>query len=483
MKLGFHGAAGTVTGSRYLVEHAGRRVLVDCGLFQGYKQLRLMNWAPLPFDASTLDAVVLSHAHLDHAGALPLLVRQGFRGPVLATPATCELCGLLLPDSGRIQEEDAAYANRHHWSRHDPALALYTEQDAVDALRRLEPLAFGRSVELVPGISATLRRAGHILGAAFVELQVGDATVLFSGDIGRADDPLMRAPEPAVAADVVVVESTYGDRTHESWASAADALRDAVARTAARGGIVLIPAFAVGRTQLLLHLIHRLKAQGTLVDLPIFVDSPMAVDATQIYQRHAEEHRLSPADCAGMYRSATMVRTTDDSRALQRLHCPAVIISASGMATGGRVLHHLKSLAPDRRNSIVLVGFQAGGTRGARLQGGERSIHIHGADVNVRAEVVSIDGMSAHADGGQVLQWLESAPTPPRSVFVTHGEPGASDALRQKIERSLRCNVSVPLLGQTVEPGGEPGPVLGRHPHAATDRIGEPMPSDEGRPQ
>jgi metallo-beta-lactamase family protein len=403
-----------------------------------------------------LDAVVLSHAHLDHAGALPLLVRQGFRGPVLATQATCELSGLLLPDSGKIQEEDAAYANRHHLSRHDPALPLYTEEDARDALRRLEPVPVGRPADLVPGISVTLRRAGHILGAASVELRVADTTVLFSGDIGRADDPLMCAPEPARPADVVVVESTYGNRTHESWAAATEALRDAIARTAARGGIVLVPAFAVGRTQLLLLLMHRLKAQGALVDLPVFVDSPMAVDTTEIYQRHAEEHRLSPTDCAEMYKVATMVRTTEDSRALQGLRCPAVIISASGMATGGRVLHHLKSLGPDRRNTIVLVGYQAGGTRGARLQAGERSIRVHGQDVSIRAEVMSIDGMSAHADGAQMLQWLGSPQGRPPSVFVTHGEPDASDALRQRIERALRCSVTVPMLGQTAEPGGKP---------------------------
>ena len=455
MKLEFHGAAGTVTGSRYLVEHAGHRVLVDCGLFQGYKQLRLMNWAPFAFDVSTLDAVVLTHAHLDHSGALPLLVRQGFRGPVLATSATCELCGLLLPDSGRIQEEDAAYANRHRWSRHDPALPLYTEQDACDALRRLEPLPFGRSADLVPGISATLRRAGHILGAASVELRVGESTLLYSGDIGRADDPLMRGPEAPGPTDVIVVESTYGDRTHESWNSASETLCDAIARTEARGGIVLIPAFAVGRTQLLLHLIHRLKEEHQLVDLPVFLDSPMAIDATQIYQAHSVEHRLSRDECAGMYRSATMVRTTEDSRALQQLRLPAVIISASGMATGGRVLHHLKNLAPDRRNTIVLVGYQAGGTRGARLQGGERSIRIHGEDVGVRAEVVSIEGMSAHADGAQILQWLESAPRRPDTVFVTHGEPGPADSMRQRIERSLHCTVTVPMLGQTVQCEGD----------------------------
>lgn len=452
MKLSFLGAAGTVTGSKYLVEHRGRRVLVDCGLFQGYKQLRLLNWTAMPFDAGTVDAVVLTHAHLDHSGALPLLVRQGWRGPVHATPSTFELCQLLLPDSGRIQEEDADYANRHHTSRHDPALPLYTEDDARRALRRFEQQPFDRRFEVVPGIAATLRPAGHILGAASVELDIDGTTVLFSGDVGRADDPVMRGPAPIGRCDHIVVESTYGDRLHESADSEA-ALGEAISRTAARGGVVVIPAFAVGRAQLLLYLVHRLKARGAIPDLPVFLDSPMAVDTTEIYHRHHDEHRLSYEDCLGMYRAARMVRTTEASKELGRSRYPAVIVSASGMATGGRVLHHLKARAPDRRNTIVLVGYQAGGTRGARLQAGERTLRIHGEDVEVRAEVVSLQGMSAHADAQQLVQWLGTATSAPRSVFVTHGEPGPADALRQRIERELGWAVSVPLLGHAAEIG------------------------------
>jgi metallo-beta-lactamase family protein len=451
MNLTFLGAAGTVTGSKTLVEHAGRRILVDCGLFQGWKQLRLMNWEPLPFRARDIDAVVLTHAHLDHSGALPLLVKQGFRGPVLATEATRELCGLLLPDSGRLQEEDAAFANRHGTSKHKPALALYTEDDARAALRHFEDLPFETAAEVVPGLAATLRRAGHILGAAQAEISAEGRTVLFSGDLGRSDDPLMHPPEAIRRADHIVVESTYGDRLHEVSPADDPLLGEAISRTAARGGVVVIPAFAVGRTQLLLLLLHRLKAAGKIPDLPIFLDSPMAVDSTAIYRRHGREHRVSHEDCVGMFRAARMVRTVDESKALAGLRHPAVIVSASGMATGGRVLHHLRNLLPDRRNTVVLAGYQAGGTRGARLAAGETTLRIFGEDVPVRAEVVALAGMSAHADAGQLLAWLRTAPKPPGTVFVTHGEPAPADALRSRIEHELHWNAAVPRLGQSFD--------------------------------
>lgn len=450
MKLSFLGAAGTVTGSKYLVEHEGRKLLVDCGLFQGYKQLRLMNWEALPFEPRDVDAVVLTHSHLDHSGALPLLVKRGFRGPVFATPSAIELCKLLLPDSGRIQEEDAEFANRHKTSKHEPALPLYTEEDAERALRRFEPLAFEQTREVVSGMTATLRPAGHILGAASIELKVTGQTLLFSGDLGRPDDPIMRAPVDIREADHIVVESTYGDRLHEAHDTEAT-LAEVITRTAARGGIVVVPAFAVGRAQLLLYMLYRLKARGAIPDLPVFLNSPMAIDMTDIYHRHRSEHRLSPEECDGMCKVAKMVRTVEESRALNTLRYPAVIVSASGMATGGRVLHHLKTLAPDRRNTIVLAGYQAGGTRGARLQNGERSLRIHGEDVAVNAEVVSLQGLSAHADAQQITRWLGSAPKAPRGVFITHGEPGPADALRQRIERELGWTATVPSLGQTVE--------------------------------
>ena len=450
MKLAFLGAAGTVTGSKSLVTHDDKQLLVDCGLFQGYKNLRSMNWEDFPFDPRLLDAVVLTHAHLDHSGALPLLVKRGFTGPVFATPSTIDVCGVLLPDSGRLQEEDAEYANRRQRSKHTPALPLYTEEDANRALRQLKPLPFEQPSDSIAGMRLRLRPAGHILGASSVELTAGDTTVLFSGDLGRPDDPIMRAPAPIARADYIVAESTYGDRLHDA-SNAELLLGQVIQRTAARGGIVVIPAFAVGRAQSLLYAIYRLKQRSEIPDLPIYLNSPMAIDMTDIYHRHRAEHRLSAEECAGMMAVATMVRTTEESRALVARRQPAVIVSASGMATGGRVLHHLKALAPDPRNSIVFAGFQAGGTRGARIVAGERSIRIHGEDVAVNAEVVSLPGMSAHADAQQIVQWLKTVPKPPRGIFLNHGEPAPADALRQRIERELGWSATVPRLGQSVE--------------------------------
>ncbi|MDO8777216.1 MAG: MBL fold metallo-hydrolase [Burkholderiaceae bacterium] len=450
MNLAFLGAAGTVTGSRTLVTHQGKQLLVDCGLFQGYKNLRLMNWEPFPFDPKQLDAVVLTHAHLDHSGALPLLVKHGFRGRVFATPSTIDVCGVLLPDSGRLQEEDADYANRHRLSKHEPALPLYTEDDAKRALRRLEPLPFEQRADAGAGMGVRLRPAGHILGASSVEVTVDETTVLFSGDLGRPDDTIMRAPSPIERADHVVVESTYGDRLHDTQDGEA-VLGEAISRTAERGGIVVIPAFAVGRAQSLLYAIYRLKARAAIPDLPVFLNSPMAIDMTDIYHRHRAEHRLSVEECIGMCTVAKMVRTVEESRALVAQRHPAIIVSASGMATGGRVLHHLKALAPDRRNTIIFAGYQAGGTRGGRIVAGEHTIRIHGEDVAVNAEVVSLPGMSAHADAKQIVQWLATAPRPPRGIYLNHGEPGPADALRQRIERELSWSAFVPRLGQTVE--------------------------------
>ena len=450
MKLAFLGAAGTVTGSKTLVTVDGKQLLVDCGLFQGYKNLRSMNWEDFPFDPGQLDAVVLTHAHLDHSGALPLLVKRGFRGPVFATPSTIDVCGVLLPDSGRLQEEDAEYANRRQRSKHTPALPLYTEEDADRALRQLRPLPFDERAGSIAGMGLRLRPAGHILGASSAELTAGETTVLFSGDLGRPDDLIMRAPAPIAHADYIVAESTYGDRLHDA-SNAELLLAQVIQRTAARGGIVVIPAFAVGRAQSLLYAIYRLKQRAEIPDLPIFLNSPMAIDMTDIYHRHRSEHRLSVEECRGMFQVATMVRSTEESRALVARRQPAVIVSASGMATGGRVLHHLKALAPDPRNAIVFAGFQAGGTRGGRIVAGEPSIRIHGEDVAVNAEVVSLPGMSAHADAQQIVQWLKTAPKTPRGIFLNHGEPAPADALRQRIERELGWPASVPRLGQVVE--------------------------------
>ncbi len=448
MKLTFLGAAGTVTGSKYLIESDGRKLLVDCGLFQGYKNLRLLNWQPLPVDPSTIDAVVLTHAHLDHSGALPLLMRQGFRGPVYATPATIDLCQLLLPDSGHLQEDDADFANRHKTSKHDPALPLYTEDDARQALRLFEPLAFDRSLDL-GGLQLRLRHAGHILGASSVELRGAHGSLLLSGDIGRPDDLVMLPPAAIEFGDTLVVESTYGDRSHGDDGSA-DVLADVITRTAARGGMVIVPAFAVGRAQSLLYQIALLKRAHRIPDLPVFLDSPMAIDTTGIYQRHRDEHRLSQDDCRSLGHVAKFCRTVDESRALNGLNYPAIIISASGMATGGRVLHHLRNHGSDHRSSIVFAGYQAGGTRGARLVNGERVIRIFGDEVRIHAEVVSLPGMSAHADATQIIAWLKTLKKAPRHVYLTHGEPAAADALRWRIEHELHWQVSVPMMGDQV---------------------------------
>lgn len=449
MKLTFLGAAGTVTGSKYLLETGGLRILVDCGLFQGYKNLRLLNWQPLPVRPTDIDAVVLTHAHLDHSGALPLLVREGYRGPVLTTHGTRELCGLLLPDSGHLQEADAEFANRHKTSRHQPALPLYTEEDAHRALKLFKPLDFDEPLTL-GALQLRLRPAGHILGASSVELRQGKRTLLMSGDIGRPDDLMMKPPVPIAHADTLVIESTYGDRQHDDGDHAAE-LADVIRRTAARGGMVIIPAFAVGRAQALLYQIWLLKQANRIPDLPVFLDSPMAIDTTGIYQRHANEHRLSVDECRHMAQVARFCRTPDQSRELNQLTYPAIIISASGMATGGRILHHLMNHLGDRRCSVVFAGFQAGGTRGARLVAGERSIRIFGQDVAVNAEVVSIPGMSAHADAAQIIQWLGTLSHVPQHIYITHGEHDAADALRRRIQRELGWRASVPMMGDCVD--------------------------------
>lgn len=448
--LTFLGAAGTVTGSRTLVESGRTRVLVDCGLFQGYKTLRLRNWAPFPVAPDSLDAVVLTHAHLDHSGYLPLLVERGYAGDVFCTAATADLCGVLLPDSGYLQEKDAEFANKHGFSKHRPALPLYTERDAEDCLASLRPVAFGEPVEIAPGIEATFRHAGHILGAASVTLRTADHTVVFSGDVGRPDDPVMPAPEPLPEADALVVESTYGDRRHPE-APPDEALAAVVNETAARGGTVLIPAFAVGRSQLLLYLLHELKTQRRIPDLPVFLDSPMAIDATQIFCRHPRDHRLSAEAARAACAVATYVHTPEESKALDRNGVPKVIVSASGMATGGRVLHHLKHYGPDPRNTLLFAGFQAGGTRGADLLAGRERVKIHGRQVTIRAEVRNLTMLSAHADADELLDWMRGADAAPRAVYVNHGEPDAADVLRRRIQDELGWSSHVPEQMERVE--------------------------------
>lgn len=453
MRLTFLGAVGTVTGSKFLVATDTQRVLVDCGLFQGLKQLRRRNREPLPFDAAGLDAVVLTHAHLDHSGYLPLLVRNGFRGPIHCTPATRDLCGILLPDSGHLQEEEAEYANRQGYSKHRPALPLYTEQDARASLEYLAPVAFGTPVELGGDLSATLVPAGHILGAAMVSMQGPDATVHFSGDLGRSVDPLLPPPAIVRGSDYLLVESTYGDRTHPA-ADPLDQLEAVVRRTVDRGGVVLIPAFAVGRTQSLLYLLYLLKQARRIPDVPIFVDSPMAASAIRIFQRHPDYHGLSAQVCEAVCAVATATETVEESKEIGRMRYPRVIISASGMATGGRVLHHLKAIAPDPRNTVLFVGHQAVGTRGAQMVGGARQVKVHGHYIRVDAEVDVLENLSAHADAHEIIDWLHHFERPPRQTYITHGEPAAADALRLRIQETFGWEARVPEDGETVALAG-----------------------------
>ncbi|WP_255141753.1 MULTISPECIES: MBL fold metallo-hydrolase RNA specificity domain-containing protein [Pseudomonas] len=450
MRMTFLGAAGTVTGSKYLLEHRDQHVLIDCGLFQGYKQLRLHNWDPFQLPVRDLQAIVLTHAHLDHSGYLPVLARNGYRGPVYATPATCELVKILLRDSGRLQEEEAEFANRHGFSKHAPALPLYTEQDAERALKLLHPVELHHRVTIVPGLSILLRGAGHILGAATVEIVADGITLVCSGDLGRPNDPLMFAPETIEQTDYLLIESTYGDRRHPEE-SPQKQLAEVITRTALRHGITLVPSFAVGRAQLLMYHLYRLKQQHAIPDLPIYLNSPMATDVTRLYQRFRSEHRLSLEECEGMCQGTHFVRATRDSIELDQMRTPAVILAASGMATGGRVLHHLKALAPNPLNTLLIPGFQAGGTRGAQIIAGAPSVRIHGKDVPIRAEVVPMETLSAHADADEIIEWLRGFKRPPKHTYVVHGEPNASDVLRRRISLELGWSVSVPEYRDSVD--------------------------------
>jgi len=445
--LGFLGAAGAVTGSKFLVEHEERRIMVDCGLFQGYKQLRLRNWKPLPVDPASLETVLLTHAHLDHSGFVPLLVKKGFAGPVRATPATIALATHLLRDAGFIQEKDAEFANRHGFSRHRPARPLYTRADAEQCLKSFEPVAFHSVIDVVPGIRARFTRAGHILGAASIRLEVGGRSIVFSGDLGNSGSATMAPPEPIPEADFVVVESTYGNRRRND-ADPESALAAVVNRTVARGGSIIIPAFAVGRTQLLLYHLDRMMRSGVIPNVPVFLDSPLAINATEVFVDHPDDHRLSAEAAERACARARYVRDVEESKQLDADPMPRIIIAGSGMATGGRVLHHLKVYAPRPEHSIVFAGYQAGGTRGAHLVAGAEQVKIHGQYWPVRAEVHNLDMLSAHADRDEILDWLGGLKVAPKRVFVVHGEPDAADAMRLAIEERFGWPVTVPEHGE-----------------------------------
>ncbi len=450
LTLSFLGGAGTVTGSKYLLKRSKQSILVDCGLFQGYKALRLRNWTAATELNRNLRAVVLTHAHLDHSGYLPLLVKNGYRGPIYCTKATADLCAILLPDSGHLQEQDADYANRRHFSRHNPALPLYTVNDARRVLDFLTPISFDQPKVIADGASLRFIRAGHILGAASACIEWDGKKIVFSGDIGRYDDPLMFDPQTPEDADYLLMESTYGDRLHEHC-DVEDVLADIINRTVRRGGTIIVPAFAVGRAQSLLFHIARIKTRGQIsAQIPVFLNSPMAIDATEIFRRNAADHRLGAAHGAAMYSTVKYVRTPEESIALNANPAPKVIISASGMATGGRVLHHLESYAPDPRHTILFTGFQAAGTRGAAMVGGAKDIKIHGKYIPVRAEIQNLSMLSAHADKQELLRWAGKFKNPPRTTFIIHGEPQSADALRHALEEKLLWNCVVPDQGQEV---------------------------------
>ena len=443
------GAAG-VTGSKHLLEAGGHKLLVDAGLFQGLKRLREKNWEPLPVKPADVDAVVLTHAHLDHSGYIPKLVRDGFRGPVYASAATGDVAEIILRDSAHLQEKDAEFANRHGFSKHRPALPLYGLRDAARAIERFEPTPFHKTIAVAGGARVTLRRAGHILGAATADIQWHGVRIVFSGDLGRYGDATMVDPEPVPEADYVVVESTYGDRRHPN-VDPEEALLEVIERTTGRGGTVLIPTFAVGRAQSLLYHLWRLKASGRLPLTPIYLDSPMAIDATELLHKHQDDHRIPYEACAEVCATATYVHDVEHSKAVTASPVPKVILAASGMATGGRVLHHIKSYGPDRRNTILFSGFQAAGTRGRSMVEGAGEVKIHGQWIPIRAEVANLQMLSAHADAGEILRWLGRFRRPPRKVFIVHGEPHASDALRLRIKDELGWASVVPDMLERFE--------------------------------
>lgn len=447
------GAAGTVTGAKFLVEAGGHRLLVDCGLYQGLKELRRRNWQPLPVEPARIDAVALTHAHIDHTGYLPRLLRDGFGGRVVATRGTADLVRILLPDSGHLQEEEAAYHNARRTSKHVPALPLYTEEEGARAAAMVAGTRYHAPVRLLPGVTATFRRAGHILGSASIALDLdgdrGGRRVVFSGDVGRYAAPILPDPEPLGEADYVFVESTYGDRQHPPEPIPAQ-LERAIRAAVARGGPILVPAFAVGRTQELVFHLRALEDDDRIPRLPTYVDSPMAIEATALYCAHPED--LDPEAArpviAGTCPLSTarfhLVRSVEESKAINEVAGPAVIIAASGMATGGRVLHHLRRRLPDPRTTVLLVGFQAPGTRGRLIQEGVRTVRIFGEDVPVRAHRETIHGLSAHADADGLLRWLRTAARPPRRVFVVHGDPTPADALAARIRAELGWEAVVP---------------------------------------
>ncbi len=457
--LTFLGAAGCVTGSRHLVEAGGKKLLMDCGLFQGGKELRLRNWDPLPVDPATIDWVVLSHAHIDHTGYLPRLVREGFRGMIYANSATRDLCAILLPDSARIQEEDAEHAAVKGFSKHENPQPLYTVEEALAALGRIQVIPDGAAFRISSQFSVRLIGAGHILGSTMIELTITEngttTVVLFSGDVGRYDQPILRDPEAPPRCDVLLCESTYGDREHPND-SPVDALAEVITRVSKRGGVIVMPAFALGRTQLLMYYLRQLEDWNRIPTLPVYVDSPMAVSVTNLYQRYKQEfdvefqreaEKRDPLNC----REFHLTRSVEESKDINKVNTPCIILSASGMATGGRVLHHLARRLPDSRNAVLLAGFQAEGTRGRSLAEGAKTLRIHGEDVPVKAEIVSLHQFSGHAGRSELMRWIGGMPEAPRKTYLVHGEPEAARALQAGISEQFKWQVEVASYQQRVK--------------------------------
>jgi metallo-beta-lactamase family protein len=460
--LTFLGAARTVTGSKHLLDAAGHRILVDCGLFQGLKELRERNWQPLPIQETSINAVVLTHAHLDHCGYLPKIVQRGFRGPIFCTPATAELTRVVLEDAAKLQMEDAERANRKGYTKHQPALPLYTTDDAERAIRQLQTIEYGEPREILPGLTLDYINAGHLLGSAYARIRVRDSgqTILFGGDLGRFERPVLPNPTLVEAADVLLVESTYGDRVHERDDNG-ERMAEIVRRTIARRGKVIIPAFALGRVEELLYWLYRLETEKRIPIVPVYVDSPMSATVLETYRARLDEldtemsrnaaskdEREWCAFCTARLRVLTSIR---DSRQVQESQEPSIVISSSGMATGGRVLHHLVHTLPDPRNTIFFVGFQAVGTRGRQLKDGAKFSRIHGQDIPVHAEIQSIDSMSAHADQNEIMRWLGGFERPPKVTCLVHGEPGPMDVLKARIERELKWAVKTPAHHERID--------------------------------
>ncbi len=456
-ELSFLGAAGTVTGSRYLLHVNGKRYLVDCGLFQGGRKQKAINWEPFPIAPEKIDAILLTHAHIDHSGYLPRLVRQGFQGPIYATEATSALLQILLPDSAYLQEQDAAYANKRGYSRHKPALPLYTVADSEDALGLLNPLPFDREFNL-DELTLRWRRAGHILGSAILELDVESRRVVFSGDLGRFDNEIMKPPAVVSRADVILIESTYGSRLHEDD-SIEDVLTKIVTDVVESGGVLLIPAFAVGRTQQVLYHIRKLQDQGRIPDIPVYIDSPMAVEVSHIYCRFGDDHNLdinllmNERECPLRCKDTNFVQSVGDSKALNQMRGPAIILSASGMCTGGRILHHLKWRLPDAGNAILFVGYQAEGTRGRLLLNGAERLKIHGESIAVKARIFQAEALSAHADRDELLRWLMQFKEPPQQTFIVHGEPESSLSLQDLIQQKIGWETIIPRRAEHISLG------------------------------